>query len=795
MLFGIGLLAPKEVKAHDAYYLNITLNSYMGTFEGSVIKDNNGNGVEKHAEMKLSGTYYGSIGGKYNFVSNEEEEGGVKPGFSLPSIDGLDATEIKPLYTKSEKDEVKDKYVLPFTFPGRHGGKGTLGAVKNSKLRNADSADAQMASFVNETLVGGLNQALGEVISSAYSRSGGVSRNKIATAATKLANASAVASTRAGAGTTQTFTVGDATVTVSPAGDSAPATKYVKKEDFVKVKVVGKSGSSKEVIAPYSVSKGYGSGQKIRNKITGTSYAPYAKKDAAYLTWQMVVQQGIYNSFVIGVESDNSGKMANQDWITRSLVSVFDGLLWQIRSILGTSSIPDLMTNSGSYKVSTWKGIMPNELYRISVTVHLFIQFLAWFLLIGAGAKLLAMRNLSAVNPQMRVDFRDGIQSLIISALALPFAVPVISSIATLSEGLVSYFASISSYSDLYGNISLNSQNGTLGGIAIGLFMFIVEIYFNFFYIVRGLTVAVLIVLSPIAIVSVAFGGKYKTILSNFSKEIVGNIFIQPIHALMIALFSLFIAKGAVNGMMYTIILYISFIPITKLLKGKVFELGGDSTDKMASSMTGASVSSGVHMANGAGKNIRSGGGSGGGGEGGSGSGGLGGSISERGGSVRSSDSGESANLMDKPTPASSTGNSTAGGGSSGGTGGGMDSGGGFTAGPSPSGSGGSSSGNAGESLTPPRGSQSGGGNFSQLAGKAGKVAKDVAHKGGDAMLSANLHVADAAFDGETHLSGSIDRHRDEKRKQRERQQSEEKPIGRSLRHPTDPSKDGEWFD
>lgn len=750
---GVVFSNPAKLFAHDAYYLSVTMDSKNGAFQGNVILDKNNKDARKHREVSTTKIWLGSLNGASTFTPNskdgkEKDSGSFNPTtFQLPSGD-YSYDKLREKYvTATEKSEMEKKnYVLPFSFPGRHVGTTKwANGDEEKKARDADALDQQAAYFVSDNLIGGFNRVLAAVYPKAYpdpeDRTG---RDNFAKVATEVANAGAIVAKRgggAGQGTPpKVITIGSAEVEFavtegSDSGLKAFKTAGIAASNYIKVRVksVGDVKDGGWIYAPFSVSKGYGKNQLLYDTVNNTQFSEYCEEDAAFLTWQNVVHQAFVNAYIAGVESTNTTKLSKPNWFEKTVAELMDGMISGVRGILNITSVPDLMTNAGSAQISSWEGVMPKGLYTIAVQMYYLVQIFAWMWLAGALVKLLALRNMSAINPKLRVDLKEGIMDIIVAGFSLSLIKPVFDALAILNSSIVEFATGLGAHTQLFGSATLGG--GTLATILVSLVFLVVEIYFNFYYIMRGITLAVLFVLSPLVMASIAYGGKYKQIFSNFMKEVVGNLFIQSVHAFMIAIFSNILATGVGTGVMYQIVLYLSFIPITKMIRSQILNVGGESNDRASAGgiAVGAAAASGVTVKDKKNPN---------GGSGGSSGGGTGGSAGDFiGGGPKG------------PQGSFGGGKSNSAGGDIGGSGG--------------FGGGASSVGGVGGSAGFGSGSSAGSGSkgaavASKLKSAGGKVvngARNGAKSAPRAAFMGGTAFADQMMDGETHLSGNIDRH------------------------------------
>lgn len=573
-----GVLSPAVVSAHEAYFLGVTINPDTKQYVGVVSGESIGNGTTKHAEVKNTDVWFGESSKGLTFKPNNA---GVKR-YLLPDVnpDTAVAT-INSSYSSFFNQTAPRgtyKETLPFTFPGRHGGK------VDSKRRQADGRDRDQAYWVNTNLVEGLNTAIGLVYDAAYSDDSN-SKRRVVSIATKLANSGAqVAKRNGGNGGSTSFTINGKKFTVS--GNSGISNKnrasYIAESNYIKLTLPNKQS----VALPWSVSKGYGSGQRLEDVVKNSTYAKVVGQDADFLSWQHIVMQGTYNSFVKGIEYAGAEELNQPNMVEKMLAGLLSGIQNQIQSILGLYTLPEMMLNRGTYEIKNWRGIMPNKLAEVADFVHIFVQVIAWFLISGAFVKLLMLRNLAAINTRMRIDLKEGFMDLIVAGFALIMFIPIFKTTVILNDGLVQFFGGISSNADAFGTAS-GTNSGMIGAILVSFVFLFMTIYMNIIYIMRGITIAALYAFAPLFIVSIAYGGKYKQLFSNFAKELVSAIFMQSIHAGLLGLYATAFATG-IGNTLYTMVLTASFIPVTKMFKSSILGMSDGAGEGMAGMGTAA---------------------------------------------------------------------------------------------------------------------------------------------------------------------------------------------------------------
>lgn len=588
----LGMGAPEQASAHNAYYLGIAIDGESHVLSSYVSLDNNSVLADNHSEIDKTGIYFGSTAlDERTYVSIREGQSAENMTMNLPSVSGGDSpsaitTEYSTVLTKVKSSDGDSDYeeTLLFSFPGRHVG-GAAGLGDSEYKRNGNTADNEQAFWVSRNLVGGLNKAIDVAYDAGYSGKS-VGNGDVVTLyiATNIANIAA-------SGASGSFDVNGTQVTVAPAN--------IAKEDvgagLEQAAYVTVSAGEQSVTVPWYVQKGYAEGQRMYTVIQNTTYnsPDYSGEDAKYLTWQHVVMQAGYNSFVGGVTASSVSELNPPNSWEQGLTGLINSAKYSIESLLGLSTMSELVLNEGTRDFEYWKGIMPKTMTTIADEVHMLTQVIAWLLLSGAFAKLFTMRNLAAINPRMRIELKEGLMNIVGAAFALIVFIPIYISLVTLNGALVDYFGGISSDSSNFGQAG-SLPGGLLGGALLSFVFFFIDIYFNAQYIMRSLQIAILYAFAPLFIVTIAYGGKFKEVFSNFARELTGLIFMQAIHAAILGLYSRALDNGGADGMLYSIIMYASFIPITKMIREKLIGFSSSNPMDQIASFTASTAASGV---------------------------------------------------------------------------------------------------------------------------------------------------------------------------------------------------------
>lgn len=521
-------LFPKTASAHDMYYVQTTLDVTSYKYTGMARMDKTG----------ISGLESGHIANDYDFSNLLDD--------NLPVVSGTS-------YEAKSMDTFKDpKYT--FGFPFQEQGELWGGKEKN----NATKADADQAQYIASTLPTQLNDFLDLIYE-------GDRPNNIEEHVQRMNDVtSAIASVAGGGSTTLNgYTIERGKLKPYKKGyDSATG---VSNEDWI---IVSKGNFKHDFI--FRVPKGYKDTGKWDNSHLQRDYK--YSDDAKYMTWNMLVYQAHYFYFGAGVSTTNSYAIGEPGFLEAKIVEVLESVLGGLKGILGLYSMEELIYNEGIRDSSAWHyGVFATSYDAAIQKFHMVFQALAWSLLIAAMYKLLIQRNLSVVNPAMRVSLMNGVMDLFITAFILVLIYPLIEFLMLINYRIVDIFASMGvSLDNLAG---LNSYNGLLSGIIMQFYYFFIEIWLNFLYIVRSTVLAVLVVCSPLFVSSIAFGSKWKQLFGTFMKELTANIFIQSFQAFVITF--ILLTSSQSRGIELAIILF-SLVVLTEFFRGLVFGSAGN---------------------------------------------------------------------------------------------------------------------------------------------------------------------------------------------------------------------------
>lgn len=505
------VMPPINVEAHTSYYLQTLIDADNFLFKAEVIKDKQEN-ESNHLE-KQSGNFYEALYGKGN---------------------DKDPSKMHKLYTytsgKYEKNTSTDDPMI-FNFPPKHI-PGFLGMYSHN---NATGEDAALAHTIKNSLIPGLNEAL-IMLNNGYAYTDFTTFRQAAEA---LANGTSPS------WSTASVECGEYTCKITPE-KGTPAT-------FPKV-----------ADKPYS-----------KNTSGNEYYKDAYKDDVTEITWESLISHAFFMYDSRGVTYQNNSRKVGA--LEEMIVGVVESAVNGIKSALDLYSIEDLAFNRNlrGQEYVTYKGVFSARSWDAIKIINVICQAIAWSMIGIAVAKLIIKRNWAIIttSPRDNVFFMDMLKDLILMAFVSVSAFFVIDVALLLNNVIVDVFSGFVGNKRLFLNI--NGYQGTLANCLIQVFELVITIYMNFVYIYRGFMIAILMAVSPIFIVAMAFGegGKAKT--QNWIKELGVNIFVQSFHAVILTFFSLVMANT--RGL-ESLIACMALIPLTSLFKNMIVgESGVDS--------------------------------------------------------------------------------------------------------------------------------------------------------------------------------------------------------------------------
>lgn len=175
----------------------------------------------------------------------------------------------------------------------------------------------------------------------------------------------------------------------------------------------------------------------------------------------------------------------------------------------------------------------------------------------------------NGVNPSNRTQFLEFLKDIIIVGILFANLSFFYQLILSVNYSIVDLFNNSNKELIELKN-TIDDGPGVLGNLVINLCLLGLSVWANFYYMMRKLTIMLLVILGPFMI-ALYLIPQTRGITMGWIKELVGTISVQAIHAFLywaVAIMS--IGESGISG----IILYIIFIPVAEALK-HLFGLGG----------------------------------------------------------------------------------------------------------------------------------------------------------------------------------------------------------------------------
>lgn len=532
--------------ASETYYLLQTaVNQTTWTIEGAVIAD----------EVGATGNVLESRRYSDSQLKNISENSDSIQGGTLLTGFGETGRDISSGTTLLGKEN------LALTFPGQ------MAAMNWGKGGGFD-ADKARAEAIRDALVFDLNEA----ISLAYPDRSGWTMSDFESNMTTLLTAVRDKGTAGAA----TFSSVSSTDTISMFDDTVLSSDYVKATD-----------GKRTFYLLWRIPKGYvdvgfGTGAGVRHKPAGLKTVG-SDKDASYINWEMLAYEAIGNSLLNGDANVNVGNVtaSTPSALEKVIVGFFGSLCDGIRGILGLWSIDQLVFNAGNRGTSAYIfGLFPASWENTIWAFFVLAETLSLVFLLYSVIMNVLRRAAATTNIMSRMKAWEQLKDIAVVAVLLsilPLLLQILMSLSYQLTGIIKGAAGGKTVADL--RLGMAASAGSIGGIIVQFMYLGIDIYYNFFYLLRSLTTAVLIIVSPICIVATTFDSKYKALTGGWTKELMANILIQPIHALVFSIILLFPAS---SHRFDSIIMAYATIPLTSALRSLFFGSAGSMGDRAA---------------------------------------------------------------------------------------------------------------------------------------------------------------------------------------------------------------------
>ena len=310
------------------------------------------------------------------------------------------------------------------------------------------------------------------------------------------------------------------------------------------------SNGTNTISVAYKMPKGYG-----------------AHNDAEYLTWGEIAYEAFANyaqEEKVAITSENVYS-SEPGSLEKALVDLLNSLINWLSGALGLWGLDELILNDGLHGSSFYiGGVFPASWERVIWTFFTVSEVIVLLVLSYAILSGIYKKAASTVNPTIRASFMDQIQRTLIAIFAIILLPVIFRLIFSLTATFTSIFASALGDKTAAERLLVYSKSsGTIGGCVTQIVYFGALLYFNFYYYLRALLMAALILLSPICVMFYCISEEKKQVTKDWLGMVTGTLLIQPIHALVLTLILLL----PTDGRMFTTIIGIyAMIPLSNSL-------------------------------------------------------------------------------------------------------------------------------------------------------------------------------------------------------------------------------------
>ncbi|MDQ0273492.1 type IV secretion system protein [Cytobacillus purgationiresistens] len=257
--------------------------------------------------------------------------------------------------------------------------------------------------------------------------------------------------------------------------------------------------------------------------------------------------------------------------IFESLIKfLFDSL---IEPFTGLSQLKDLVFGMNDDGKLVWSTFKASDLNDALNPVYYSMFTLSGFFIV-AFIVIYGMRIAGApINPHRRNELIEFFKDLLLVGIVLVNLPILYDLLFTINDGIIKMFnGAYESSLDKIKEETTEDVSGVMGYIFIQLILFGLMIWANFYYMMRKVTLIILMGMGPLMMVF-WLHPQFKPITSSWLKELIGSIFVQSIHAFVF--WTVATLSSTSDGFVETVIVYLIFIPISEAVR-KLLGMGGD---------------------------------------------------------------------------------------------------------------------------------------------------------------------------------------------------------------------------
>ena len=593
-----------DSEATSTYYVRVLLDEGGFGMVSQVISDK----TESDKFLERDGGVDFSAISDYKKVHDTEKYDPDTPGSSLIANIVNTEEDANVVYEKLINSSNKND-ALVFSFPG------LTSAIDSSIKYQALSSDMARAELVSNTLTKGMNDALAFI--KTYSTTEHINGEGLRHIIAQLARITSQFGESGGNigfntgpnGGKKGFNVRQ----ITKASDKLDGSKVTVGEELIPVNglrysdyvAISTRNSQGEIVYgyfPWRMAKGYYSTSKNvdapLSSLVGDAYVKASKeKENEFLTWgQMAIQAGV-NADVRGSSSVDSAS-DSMTLIGQGLGADMTSAIVSIRSMLSLAPIQELILNMGSRASTHHMGAMTQDMFNTAKTVYVLVFCVSLLLLSAIVVNTIHQKMLSTTNIVARVSFMEKLQDLVFVGVMLAIFPSVFELMLELNYWIVKTFSYSSSYLQAYGITgSKVLATESMAGAMVSTMFLSIDIYINMTYLTRSIILAFLFAISPLITVLYPLGSMQKKMYIGYFRELVGTIFMQSFHAIVMCFFAGYNTTNM--SAMEAIVSTYCFIPVTQLFKtfvvghtGFTESVGG----KLAGQLT--NTASGLHKSN-----------------------------------------------------------------------------------------------------------------------------------------------------------------------------------------------------
>lgn len=324
--------------------------------------------------------------------------------------------------------------------------------------------------------------------------------------------------------------------------------------------------------------------------------------DIKYLKLSDLIRHALIKESINVTSSGENGEMI---WFEKIIFGILDVFISGFEDGLGLLSLEKLVYNSdirngeNSSRANYQLGMYPGDWVELIRIMFGFTGIVSVTILSASIIRVFARMTFDSMNVGKRYELKEDISNILKTVAAMGIFVICFEAAARLNYMFVGTVYEALGDSMITFADAKSVGASFVANIVLRIVMVGIKAYVNVLYVVRSINIALLVALAPGFITALSFGKKQ--IFVTYVRELLGTIFLQSFHAIVLLFIfeaqSLVVVDMSLTSMFTSVVISFAILPLTKTFKALVMpsalmqvgqELGGKFQN--AANKTGSNI-------------------------------------------------------------------------------------------------------------------------------------------------------------------------------------------------------------